>query len=484
MTKLNRWKMACGVVVLCAATAVPALAQTFSSLASFDGTNGTGPYLMSLVQGADGDLYGTTSWGGAYNGGTVFKMTPAGVVTTLHSFCENGFPCADGLGPFVGLVLAADGNFYGTTNSGGANDYGTIFKITPSGTFTTLYSLAFADGYGPDAPLAQGIDGNFYGTVGYAGPKNAGSVFKITPAGVFTTLHQFDSTDGAGPSGGLIQGSDGYFYGTSGGGKYGAGTVFRITTHGEFKTLVNFDWTNGGFPQAGLVQSTDGNFYGTTSAGGTNEFYDYGTVFRMTPEGQVTTLYSFCAQTNCTDGDEPYAGLVRATDGNFYGTTGYGGEGDCTNGDAPGCGTMFRITAGGTMTKVYAFCNQINCADGDLPLGGLLQATDGILYGVTQKGGNGNCNNGCGTAFSLDIGLGPFVSFVRAAGKVGQTGGILGQGFTGTTSVSINGIPANFKVVSDTFLKATVPPGATTGYVTVTTPSGTLTSNVPFHVIP
>lgn len=207
-----------------------------------------------------------------------------------------------------------------------------------------------------------------------------------------------------------------------------------------------------------MIQATDGNFYGTTYAGGTR---GYGTVFKITDSGEFTTLHSFIANPN--DGANPYAGLVQATDGNLYGTT-YSG-GNC-------CGTIFSITPGGTYLTLHYFD-----ATGDaFPQAGLAQATSGVLYGTTA--------GGYGSIFSLDMGLGPFVTFVRFAGRVGRTGPILGQGLAGTTGVSINGIQANFTVVSDTFIRATVPEGATTGFVTVTTPSGTLTSNVPFHVIP
>jgi len=200
----------------------------------------------------------------------------------------------------------------------------------------------------------------------------------------------------------------------------------------------------------------------------------------MTPEGALTTLYSFCSQSRCADGANPVAGLVQGTDGNFYGTTIVGGTGPCPGMLTPGCGTVFRITPQGALTTVHSF----EGTDGTAPAGGLMQATSGLFYGTASMGGLNDCAFGCGTLFSIDMGLGPFVTFVQAAGKVGRTGGILGQGFTGTTSVSLNGIPASFTVVSDTFIKAAVPAGATTGYVTVNTPSGPLTSNVPFRVIP
>jgi uncharacterized repeat protein (TIGR03803 family) len=265
---------------------------------------------------------------------------------------------------------------------------------------------------------------------------------------------------------------DGNFYGTTEqGGAYNSGTVFRITREGALTTLHNFDGADGAQPYAALVQATDGNFYGTTYTGGANG--NHGTVFKITGGGVLTTLYSFCAQANCADGEGVFAGLVQATDKNFYGATAFSG--------ANGGGTIFEITTGGILTTLYSFGT-----DGSHPVGALIQDTNGNFYGTTLLGGELTCNppDGCGTVFSLDVGLGPFVTFVRPSGRVGHTGPILGQGFTGTTSVLLNGTPVTFTVVSDTYIRATVPAGATTGYVTVTTPSGTLTSNVPFHVIP
>jgi uncharacterized repeat protein (TIGR03803 family) len=274
---------------------------------------------------------------------------------------------------------------------------------------------------------------------------------------------------------------DGNFYGTtaSGGDQIcNCGTVFKITPVGNLTTLHSFKGTDGAYPGGALVQAADENFYGTTGGLGyhCNPTSGCGTVFKITRGGSLTTLYNFCAQTNCSDGAHPVAGLVQATDGNFYGTTLVGGGGNCVADFGVGCGTVFEITALGELTTLHTF----GSTDGANPYGGLLQATNGSFYGTTYGGG---AFSG-GTIFSLEMGLGPFVAFVHDSGRIGQTGGILGQGFTGTTSVSLNGTPASYTVVSDTFIRATVPPGATTGFVTVTTPSGTLTSNVPFRVIP
>jgi uncharacterized repeat protein (TIGR03803 family) len=343
------------------------------------------------------------------------------------------------------------------------------------------------DGQYSETPLVQGSNGNFYGSTTEGGSKvgNYGAIFEITPAGEFAKLHAFCTkpacADGNIPSG-LVEGTDGNFYGTTSyEGSGDAGTVFRMDPTGHITTLYAFcllsDCTDGARPWAGLVQATDGNFYGTAVTGGNSTCTQgCGTIFKITPQGDFTLLYSFCSQTNCTDGFYPFAGLIQGTDGNLYGTASAGGSNKAT-------GTIFKITLGGTLTTLYNFCSQPNCADGITPNGGLVQGTDGKFYGMTTGGGTDQCQLGCGTVYSLDVGLGPFVTLNPGSGKAGQAGGILGQGLTGTTSVSVNGIPANFTVVSDTFIRATVPAGATTGYVTVTTPSGKLSSNKPLVVI-
>jgi uncharacterized repeat protein (TIGR03803 family) len=493
--------MTCGTFVLCLVAAIAARAQMFTTLAVFDGTNGANPAYMSPVQGISGGLYGTTTQGGLSGlceggCGTIFEITRGGVFDSIYSFCSQA-NCSDGVLPAAGLLLALSGNFYGTTRNGGANlDGGTIFEISPGGNLKTLYSFCSeancVDGNSPSG-LVQAPDGNFYGTTYYGGAYSQGvasgygTIFKVTAEGALTSLYSFCSqancADGANPFAGLIQGTDGALYGVAAGGAncypYGCGTVFKITTAGMLTTVVSFDGADGNGPSGPLVQGADGNLYGTTGLGGISSncpsTNGCGTVFKLTFNGKLTTLYNFCGQPNCADGAGPNGGLVLATDGNFYGTT-YGG-GDIGN------GTVFKITRGGKLTTLHTFCEQTGCADGAQPMGGLVQATDGNFYGTAEYGGQGPLDC-CGTVFSLSTGLGPFVTFVRAAGKIGQTGGILGQGFTGTTSVLLNGTPASFAVRSDTYLTATIPTGAATGYVTVDTPGGTLTSNVPFFVIP
>jgi uncharacterized repeat protein (TIGR03803 family) len=254
---------------------------------------------------------------------------------------------------------------------------------------------------------------------------------------------------------------------TSQGGALGYGTIFKITPSGAFKTIYNFDGTHGANPYGTLLLASDGNVYGTTSRGGD---FNQGTVFKLTPAGVVTLLHRF----DPNEGS-PAAGLVQATDGNLYGTTNYGG--------ALGYGTIFSIATSGTFAVLYNF----DSVHGSNPQGGLMQHTNGKLYGTTVYGGaSTDClGSGCGTVFSFDVGLGPFVTFVVRYGKVGSVVQILGTGLTGTTAVSFNGVPASsFTVFGDTFMSATVPAGATTGPVAVTTPTGTLTSNVNFTVLP
>jgi len=244
-----------------------------------------------------------------------------------------------------------------------------------------LHSFDDADGAWPYWALLQATDGNLYGVTPSRGAYGYGTVFKITPSGALTTTHSFCSgsgcPDGAGPEAGLVQAADGSLYGiTVNGGAYGAGTVFKITLSGTLTTLQSFDYTDGSGPYTALVQATDGNFYGTTCCGGANGF---GTVFNLTPSGTLTTLYSFCSQSGCADGRYPYGGLIQSSDGNLYGTT--------TEGGANGDGTIFKITSSSTLTTLYTFCSQGGCTDGANPYAGLVQATDGNLYGTTYNGG-------------------------------------------------------------------------------------------------
>lgn len=434
------------------------LGTTFTTLHSFDGTDGALSF-AGLIQATNGNLYGTTYYGGAWGSGEVFEITPGGTLTTLYSFCSQS-GCTDGEYTYAVLVQATDGNFYGTTYLGGANNYGTVFKLSPSGTLTTLHSFNGTDGSEPLAGLVQATNGALYGTTYMGGSKGYGEVFKITPSGTFTILHSFCSrsacADGANPYAGLVQGTDGNFYGTTlgGGGKKGFGTVFKITPSGALTTLHSFcsqtGCADGQFPQTGLVQGTNGILYGTTILGGA---YGSGTIFSITTSGALTALYNVCSQSGCPDGNYLYAPLIQATDGNLYGVMDVGG--------ASNHGTVFKLTLSGTLSTLYSFCSQTNCTDGEYPGGGLVQDTNGNLYGTTADGGA----HAHGTIFSLAVGLGPFVEVQPSSGKVGAAVNILGTNLTGATSVTFNGTAAAFKVVSSSDITTTVPTGATTGKV-------------------
>ena len=496
---------ACCLLLICAAMAIPLRAQTFTTIWSFNGKDGTAPS-GNLIQGIDGNIYGTTSGidfctGPSVSCGTIFKITPGGSLTTLYSFCSQP-NCADGYSPVAGLALGGSGVFYGTTLSGGADgDYGTVFQITPGGTLTTLHSFMGTDGADPIAGLIQSANGEFYGATNVGGvgancllSVGCGTVFKVTPTGTLTTLYDFctqaNCTDGASPYPTLYEGASGDFYGTNYVyGAYGVGTVFRISPSGTLTTLYSFcaqpGCADGDDVFTGVVEDRNGDLYGTTEFGGDSHpcpdggSGGCGTIFQLTLEGTLTTLHKF----QNTDGAGPNT-LVIGTDGNFYGTTGGGG----TSTNCPGgCGTIFKMTPSGTLTTLYNFCALSACPDGKAPDAALFQATDGKFYGTTEQGGisSGDCfNDSCGTVFSLDVGLGPFIRALPTSGTVGSGVKILGTNLTGATSVTFNGIPAAFTVERASEITTTVPTGATTGDIQVVTPNGALSSNVSFQVRP
>jgi uncharacterized repeat protein (TIGR03803 family) len=458
-------------------------AQTFSVLYNF-GSNSGDPsrpaYSGIIAQGRDGNLYSTAPAGGTCCG-ALFQITPAGKLKNIHNFTGNN---NDGAFPQGGVTLGTDGNFYGTTYEGGSVTAGAVFKVTPGGTYTTLYSFTGGkDGAYPYAPPVEGNDGNFYGTTTAGGNttvcgSGCGTIYKITPAGVLTTLYEFDITHGYEPYGPLVLGTDGNFYGTTPAGtSANAGVVFRISPAGKFSLLFSFDGTHGETPFAGLVQGADGNFYGTTIYGGSA---GGGVVFKIAPSGKLTVLHNI---NGTTDGARPYGGLVLASDGNFYGANSNGGT--VNSNCADGCGTVFKITPKGAYSVLYKF----DYTTGATPYATPFQHTSGLVYGDSQVGGSGNvnpCSTGnCGVFYSWkNTSLPAFVSLLPYSGKVGKTVEFLGQGFKGTTSVSFSGTAAKFQIVSDTYLTATVPDGATTGSVTVKTSAGTLESNRVFRVTP
>ena len=473
------------IALLCTVTSIAACAQ-LTTVFRFNQFDGQAP-TTALIQGTDGNYYGTTSEGGFLNGqegdGTVFQIVGSGLLD-LHVFSGS-----DGTSP-SGLVEGTDGNFYGTTSSGGANDAGTIFKITSTGKFTTLYNFCAltncGDGASPSAVLIQAFNGNFYGTTVGGGVQGNGTVFTITPSGTLTTLYNFCSqamcADGAFPRTSLIQSPTGNFLGvTSSGGvsascSGGCGTIFKITPAGQLTTIYSFcsqpNCADGEVP-TGLVQTSNGTFYGTTAEGGTAGF---GSVFKINLGGKFTSLYSFCSLPNCSDGGVPLGGLIAGAGEELVGTTSLGG----TNGG----GTIFETSELGGTFELYTFCSAPGCSDGYDPAGGLLLATNGVIYGTTQFGGYLTCEQGCGTVFNFAGRFAPFVKTLPAAGRVGATIGILGNSLTTATSVTFNGVPAQFHAHSPSLIIAQVPIGAITGTVQVILPSQTLSTVVPFYVLP
>jgi uncharacterized repeat protein (TIGR03803 family) len=471
---------ALGCMALTFSLAVCAQAQTVTDLANFNSRNGLDPF-RPLVQGTDGNFYGSTFVGGAYKSGNIFRVTPSGEIKSIYSFCGH-VTCPDGKIPVAPPIVGSDGNLYGVASSGGSfvgSEFGsgTVYKLTLSGHFTILHTFCTAfpctDGQGPNG-LVLGSDGHFYGTTYRGGQLNGGAFFQISSTGAFQVLHSF--CNAAYCAGGLpvyppIQASNGDFYGTTqGGGATGAGTVYQLTPAGVYTVLHSFCYGAGcdGQQPTTIVEDGKGNLFGTTVSGGSN---GYGTVYEITSSGQYIVLDSFDFLRGY-----PFGGLALANDGDFYGTTEGAQERDST-------GTLFKITPAGAYTQLYTFgeCN----VSGYAPNGVLFQATNGILYGTTTYGGNGT-DNGCGgygTVFSLSSGLSPLVKTVPVAGKVGTQVIILGNNLTGSTSVTFNGVPAEFTVQSDTYIQATVPGNATTGTVSVITPSGTLDSNPQFVVI-
>jgi len=441
-------------LLFCVLDVSPARGQTFDVIHRFiDQSEGCDPQLPDLLaQGRDGNLYGTVPFCGASFDGTIFRITPGGTFRILYQFDST-----HGAFPYGGLTLGSDGNFYGTTSEGGSSGYGTIFRITPGGLLTTLYNFTLgSDGGNPHASPVEGVDANFYGTT------VAGTAYKITRSGFFTSLASLPGASYA-P---LTQSLDGNFYGTTiDGGTFGKGTVFKISRAGVLAVLYNFNGNDGSCPLAPVTLGNDGNLYGTTFLGGP---LSGGEVFRLAPGAQLTVLQAY--DLNQTDnGTLPSAGLILATDGTFYGAAAGGG----TFGD----GVLFSIDSYPTYSVLYTF----DGTTGSSPSATPVQHTSGIIYGLTNTGGG---QGSAGVLYSLNVGLTPFVKLVTTSGRVGSRIGILGGGFTGTSSVKFNGTPATFTVVSNTFLTTTVPAGATSGFVTVTTPTGIVTSNVKFQVRP
>jgi uncharacterized repeat protein (TIGR03803 family) len=496
----------------------------------------------TAVQGRDGNIYGTTGAGGAHGAGGVYVVTPAGQESVLFSFPATSTGCQPG------LALGNDGNFYGSCSAGGLHGNGLLYKVTPTGTYTDLYDFANSggDGGNPNGPPVAAKDGNLYGATVNGGTVGVGTIYKVSPTGAVSVLYSFlGGAKGSNPNASLIQGKDGNLYGsTSNGGTNGAGTIFKITTKAKLTLLHTFNFSDGTQPESALVQGTDSSFYGTTLQGGSN---NDGVVYKITSSGKFTLLHSFNPP---TDGTLSYAAMIQGTDGNFYGTTNaFGGFLD----------TIYKVTLQGVYSNVYQF-DGTNSTIGISAANALVQNTNGLLYGATSfsassTGGNGTVytlNIGAkpfvrltaasglvgssvsifgqgfssssvvkfggvtasgivrqGTTYitvpvpagaltgSVTVATGsttltsnsifnvlPKVkTFSPTSGKVGTSVVITGVSLTQTSAVKFDGVAAtSFTVNSDTQITAVVPAGAKTGKIAVTTKGGASSSSTAFTV--
>jgi uncharacterized repeat protein (TIGR03803 family) len=443
-------------------------AQTATTLYTFTNpANGSTPE-WALAQGRDGALYGTTVQGGAntctangqsYGCGAIFRLDTSGSFTLLHSFDGD-----DGSGP-QGIILGSDGDFYGAAGGGGSNNLGTLYKITQSGVFTKLHDFGNAsDGEYPTVQLIQASDGNLYGL-------SVIGLYRATTSGTVTTLFAFSRPPYFAPAP-LIQTTNGYLLATLGNeyfnGKVSTcGALVKFSLQGAQISEHDFSCLgpDGNSPIAPFIQAADGNFYGTTSNGGTGTLH-LGTALEVDAASYTTTLLHNFGQ----DSGLPWNGLTQGSDGNFYGAVPVS--------TLSGSGSAYELTAGGIYTELAG----LPYVGEDFPAWQLVQHTNGEFYG---------CISGIalftttyfGSVYAVDNGLSPFITFVAPQGRVDSRVQILGQGLTGASAVTFNGVPAGkFTVLSDTFMTAFVPAGASSGTIVVTTPSGALTSNKSFRV--
>lgn len=417
----------------------------------------------AIAQGRDGNLYGSSQARGANGTGGVWFITPTGVETLLASFPSTYSNCN-------GLTLGMDGNFYGACVSGGANSLGLIFKVTSAGVLTDLHDFDNTAGdYTPTGAPVLGPDGNLYGsTLG-----SCGNIYRISTAAVYKNLLTLNGSSNVCLPSVLTFGSDGNLYGaasvasTTG----NRGGVFRISTTGVFKLLYGFVDATGWGESSGVILGKDGQLYGTTSFGGAN---GNGDIYKVTPTGVITDLLNI---NSVADGADNGNNLLQASNGNFYGASAGGGVGNQ--------GALYELTSSDVFS-VYLLQSATNTTLGDNPTAPLTQHTNGTLFGTTYTNGSSD-NSSFGAFFSLNINASPFISLVTpvAAGKETTQVGILGQGFSSTSVVKFGGTAATKKTLTgSTFILATVPAGALTGKVTVTTGSTTLSTAANYKITP
>ncbi len=396
--------------------------------------------------------------GGRSGAGTVWAENPSGSASVFYNF--DGTTAGN---PQTGLTLATDGNLYGIAT--GADYARLLYRMSPAGVLTVLHTFGETDGCYPAAPPIEASDGNLYGTTMGCG---RGTVYRYTPSGVFTTIQTFVSdTQGKDSEASPMQASDGDLWGTNawGGSDQSSdqcGAVFKMSLSGTVLQSVLMDCTDNRHPESPLIQAADGDIYGTSAVGGTARA---GSIFKLNAVGAISSVYEFKSGSDLAGP----INIIQATDGNFYGPASSAGT--------DRHGGIYKVDSSGSYSVIYDFTDAApHLVDVNT---GLMQHTNGLLYGASGQGGI----YASGSVFSVDLGLGPFVAFIRPTGKVAQTAQILGQGLTSTISVTFNGVAAtSFSVVSDTYITAVVPAGATTGPVVVTTPTGTLTSNVNFRI--
>jgi uncharacterized repeat protein (TIGR03803 family) len=456
-----------GIILIC--SVLPSYGQIPSPVLLYPFQGGTTDVAFPwglVAQGRDGNLYGTGQSRGANSTGGVFKLTPAGVETLVASFPATWVNCG------FGLTLANDGNFYGTCQLGGANNAGLIYRVTPAGVLTDIYDFLdrTTDACCPFGGLVLGANGALYGTTGTFGSASSPQVaFGISTEGVYKTLYTF--SDGNGYPSVLTAGSDGNFYGTEADADgYGnAGGVFGMSSSGEFKLLYGFNNSDNVYgPSTGVVRDSNGKLYGTTAfPSGTGN----GALYDVTAGGKFTDIYNFPAS---LDFDEAANNMIQASNGELYGAS--------YNGGTSAEGGLYELTTGNVFSS-YSFATDSNMG-GD-PGAPLMQNTNGIIYGINNSGDT--ADSGYGTVFELNIGAAPFISLVTPvyAGAEGTQVQILGQGFSKSSVVKFGGTEATKGTLTgSTFIEATIPAGALTGDVTVTTGSTVLSTVFSYSITP